>query len=197
MTQKQSAVQSSGGWTGKVLRRVHGSCELNEEPAMGRLMEWLFRKKNSKYKGPWWECYWTQVWLLVAQEVYTERHMLGKRKDALLRKPAILGTRRTHVPKNQLPITNQWAGAPRGQFQGCIDAGQRLHVEQHSQLWQWSWTWSCDGLIGIILIVLSTVNSSSSSSCFQFQGQFVPISLRPVLKTVAAYVVATSCSSCS
>ena len=117
-----------------------------------------------------------------------------KGKIALLRKPAILGRRWTHVPKNQLPIANQWARAPRGQFQGCIDAAGRLHVEQHSQLWKWSWTWSCDSLIGIILIVLSIVSSSSS---FQFQGQFVPISLRPVLKIVAAYVVATSWSLCN
>ena len=46
----------------------------------------------------------------MAQEVYTERHMLGKRKDALLRKPAILGTRRTHVPKNQLPTPHVLLG---------------------------------------------------------------------------------------
>ena len=46
------------------------------------------------------------------------------------------------------------------------------------------------GLISIILTVLSTVN-------LQFQGQFVPISLRPVLRIVAAYVMATAWSSCS
>ena len=46
------------------------------------------------------------------------------------------------------------------------------------------------GLIGVILIVLTTVS-------FQFQGPFVPISLRPVLRIVAAHVMATVCSSCS
>ena len=39
------------------------------------------------------------------------------------------------------------------------------------------------GLISVVLIVLGTVN-------LQFQGLFVPLSLRPVLETVAAYVMA-------
>ena len=46
------------------------------------------------------------------------------------------------------------------------------------------------GLISVILIVLSTIN-------LQLQGQFVPISLSPVLRIVAAYVMATAWSSCS
>ena len=46
------------------------------------------------------------------------------------------------------------------------------------------------GLTSIILIVLGTVNH-------QFQGLFVPILLRPVLRTVAAYVTAAAWSSCS
>ena len=45
-------------------------------------------------------------------------------------------------------------------------------------------------MTSIILIVLSTVS-------LQFQGWFVPISLRPVLRIVAAYVMATAWSSCS
>lgn len=72
--------------------------------------------------------------VFVAQEVCTDRHVLGKRKDALLGKPAILGRRWTHVPKNQLPVASWWSRAPRGQFQGCIDAGGRPRVEQLSQL---------------------------------------------------------------
>ena len=51
-----------------------------------------------------------------------------------------------------------------------------------------SQNWSCTGLISIILIVLHTVN-------LQFQGQFVPICLRPVLGIMAAYDMATICSS--
>ena len=45
-------------------------------------------------------------------------------------------------------------------------------------------------LTSIILIVLGTVN-------LQFQGEFVSISLRPVLRTVAAYIMTTVWSLCS
>ena len=47
-----------------------------------------------------------------------------------------------------------------------------------------SYNWSCSGLISVILIV-------SKAVIFQFQGQFIPVSLRPVLRIVAAYVMAT------
>ena len=57
--------------------------------------------------------------------------------------------------------------------------------KQHCQLWWSSWNWSCSGLTGIILIVLRTVT-------LPFQGQFATISLKPVLKIVAAYVMANS-----
>ena len=46
------------------------------------------------------------------------------------------------------------------------------------------------GLTSVILIVLGTVN-------LQFQGPFVLISLRPVLRIVAAYVMSTVWSSYS
>ena len=46
------------------------------------------------------------------------------------------------------------------------------------------------GLTSIILIVLGTVN-------LQFQGPFVSISLRPVLRIVAVYVMSIVWSSCS
>ena len=46
------------------------------------------------------------------------------------------------------------------------------------------------GLTRVISIVLGTVN-------LQFQGRFVSISLRPILGTVAAYVMATAWSSYS
>ena len=46
------------------------------------------------------------------------------------------------------------------------------------------------GVLTIILIVLGAVN-------LQFQGLFVPISLRPNLGIVAAYVMAAVWSSCS
>ena len=47
------------------------------------------------------------------------------------------------------------------------------------------WKLIIGGLILVILIALSTVN-------LQYQSQFVPISLRPVLRIVAAHVTATS-----
>ena len=46
------------------------------------------------------------------------------------------------------------------------------------------------GLISVILIVLSMVD-------LQFQGWFVPISLRPTFTILAAYVMATVWLSCS
>ena len=45
------------------------------------------------------------------------------------------------------------------------------------------------GLTSITVIILGTIN-------LQFQGWFVPISLRPILGIVAAYVIATVWSSC-
>ena len=78
-------------------------------------------------------------------------------------------------------ITYQWARALYRQR-------ERAMCRNSNQLCQSSWNWSCGGLISVILIVLSTVN-------LQFQSQFVSISLRPVLGIVAAYVMATVCSS--
>ena len=46
------------------------------------------------------------------------------------------------------------------------------------------------GLTSTILVVLRTVH-------LQFQGQFVPMSLRPILRIVAALVLATVWASCS
>ena len=76
---------------------------------------------------------------------------------------------------------NQWARAFIGEGRGYMQ-------KQHSQLWPSSWNWSCGGLTSVILSVFSTVN-------LQFQGRCFPISLRPTLRTVAAYVMATVWSS--
>ena len=86
----------------------------------------------------------------------------------------------------------------RADFSLLTISGQELllaegggHTQkQHSLIWGSSWNWSCGGLTSVILIVLSAVH-------LQFQARFVPISLRPVLGTVAAYVTATVWSSCS
>ena len=49
---------------------------------------------------------------------------------------------------------------------------------------------STRGLTSVTLMVLGAVD-------LQFQGRFVPVSLRPVLRIVAVYVTATAWSSCS
>ena len=68
--------------------------------------------------------------------------------------------------------------------------GGGYRQKQRGQLWQSPWIVSFGGLTSIILIVLSTVN-------IQFQGPFVAISLRPVLRIMAAYVMVIVWSSCS
>jgi len=80
----------------------------------------------------------------------------------------------------------QWVRAFKGEFPGCIDRGKGAicrnstgHCGGHLELV----TWCSDQHL---LTVLGAVS-------FQFQGRFVSISLRPVLRTVALYVNA-SCS---
>ena len=98
--------------------------------------------------------------------------------------PAIRGEGRL-VSKGQLLTDNQWERAFKQGISGVY--GERATCRKSTS--------SSDShveisLIGIIMIVLSIVN-------LQFQGQFVPKSLRPVLGIVAAYVMATVWSSCS
>ena len=87
-------------------------------------------------------------------------------------------------PKADSPPTdNQWA-------RGFRDGGRGLHAETAQSAVTVVLLLVIGGLTSVILIVLSTVS-------LQFQGWFVPISLRPVLGIVAAYVVATAWSPCS
>ena len=89
------------------------------------------------------------------------------------------------MSKDELMSNNQWARAFKASAVGGWEATCRnstvssWHLEiSHAVVWS------------VILIVLS-------SNWFSvFQGWFVPISLRPVLGTVAAYVRATVSSSC-
>ena len=71
-----------------------------------------------------------------------------------------------------------------------IDRGRRLHEETAQSALTVILKLVTGGLTSVILIVLGAVN-------LHFQGQFVSISLRPVLGIVAAYVMATVWSSCS
>ena len=52
------------------------------------------------------------------------------------------------------------------------------------------WMLVISGLVSVILIILGTVS-------LQFHGRFVSISLKPVLRIVAAYVMVTAWSSCN
>ena len=109
-----------------------------------------------------------------------------------------------------LDVSNRGRG---GGKDGCLSKGWLTHTHTHThthtirgrELYRWregapsrNSTVSSDSRLeighqwsdSVILIVLGTVN-------LQFHGWFVPISLRPVLRTVATYVMATVWSSCS
>ena len=82
---------------------------------------------------------------------------------------------KTDSPPPPPPTDNQRARA-------FTDRGRGLHAETAESALTVIFKWSGSGLNSFILIVFSTVN-------LQFQGQFVPISLRPILRIVAAYVM--------
>ena len=67
---------------------------------------------------------------------------------------------------------------------GFIDRERELHAETAQLALTFIWKLVIGAPIRIILIVLSVVN-------LQFQGQVCSISLRPVLGTVAVYIMAT------
>ena len=71
---------------------------------------------------------------------------------------------------------------------GCICGGRGLHAEKAHSALRVTWNCSSGGLTSIILVVFSTVN-------LQVQGWFVSISLRPILRIAAAYIMFWS--SCS
>ena len=64
----------------------------------------------------------------------------------------------------------------------CIDRWKGLHAETTQLSLIVIFQLVISGLTSILLVVLGTVN-------LQFQGPFIPISLRPVLGIVAAYVL--------
>ena len=81
-----------------------------------------------------------------------------------------------HVcPKANSPRDNQQARV-------FIDRQRGLHAESVQSALTVIFKLVMDGLTRVILVVLGAVN-------LQFQGQFVSISLRPILGIVAAYVM--------
>ena len=87
------------------------------------------------------------------------------------------------LSKGQLPLNNQEARA-------FVDRGRGPHAEAAQSSLIVILKLVIGGLTSIILITSGTVN-------VQFQGPFISISLSPILRTVAAYVMATVWSSCS
>ena len=87
-------------------------------------------------------------------------------------------------PKADSPTDNRWASAfiDRGKGGLCAEPAQAAPTGILKLV--------IGGLTSVLLMVFSTVS-------LQFQGRFVPISLRAVLGIVAAYVMATVRSSCS
>ena len=71
-----------------------------------------------------------------------------------------------------------------------IDGGREVRAETARSALTVIWKLGTGDLTSVILNVLGTVN-------LQFQGQFVPIFLRPVLRIPAASVMATVWSSSS
>ena len=77
-----------------------------------------------------------------------------------------------------------------GGARAFIDRRRRPHAETEQSFLTVIFKLIIGGLTCVMLVVLGTVN-------IQFQGLFVPISLRPVVKLVAAYGMSTVWSSCS
>ena len=87
-------------------------------------------------------------------------------------------------------LSKSWLPPTDSQGARAFIGGGRGYLQKQQSAVTSSWHWSSVVLISSILIVSSTVH-------LQFQGRFVPISLRPVLGIAAAYVMATAWSSCS
>ena len=87
------------------------------------------------------------------------------------------------VERPTTPTVNRWARAFTG-------GGRGLPAETAQSALTVTLKLVMGGLTSVTLIVLGTVS-------LQFQDGFVPISLRPVLRIVAAYVMAKAWSSCS
>lgn len=78
---------------------------------------------------------------------------------------------------------------PAGQELLEREVGGGLHAETTQSALTVTVQLGIGGLSSSILVVLSTVNLS-------VQGPFAPLLLRPVLRTLAAYVLGAVCSSC-
>ena len=128
--------------------------------------------------------------MLVAQESNTERQVLDRRKDNFIEKGDNPGEKVDLCSKETTPHCQQRTRDFKEVFQGCVGGERRLHAETSQSALTIILKLVISGLISVIFIVLSTVN-------LQFQGWFVPISLRPAFTILAAYVMAIARLSCS
>ena len=88
--------------------------------------------------------------------------------------------------RGRTPVQRPTPPSPDNQgARAFIDRGRELHAETIQSALTVILKLVIGGLTSVISIVSGIVN-------LQFQGQFVSISLRPILGIVAAYVVATA-----
>ena len=115
---------------------------------------------------------------------------MDRRKDNFIEKGDNPGKKVDSCPKETTLHCQQGTRDFKEVFQECVGAERRLHAETAQSALTVILKLVISGLISVILIVLSMVD-------LQFQGWFVPISLRPTFTILAAYVMATVWLSCS
>ena len=125
-------------------------------------------------------CYWTKVWLLAAQKPL-KRLLVGRQVNFISDASNWAGRADTY-PTSHSPIDNQGKSFYRQK--------ESYMRKQCRQLQTVIWKLVIGGLTSVILVILGTVN-------LQFQGRFVLISLKLILGTVAAYVMAIVWSPCN
>ena len=148
----------------------------------------ILRNKNTKIcgaRGEWYDFVTENGVQMIPAQKPIKRQGWGKGKFALF---WTLATRGGWTPVQRLtsplcPIDNLWARASVGE-------GRGLHAGRAQSALTIILKLIIGGLTTTILIVLNTAS-------LQFQDWFVPISLRPVLRTVAGYILAIVWLSCS
>ena len=141
---------------------------------------WLGQDRLMQPCVPVCLCRRTQVWLRAAQKPL-KRPGWWKGKFYFILDAGNWGWGGSWTPvQRPIACTDKWVRA-------CIDRGRGLFAKHLSQLWQSSWNWS--SVIWPVLSWLSAVNLLFQDLIFFFHF------LRPVLRTVAAYVMAAVWSS--
>lgn len=122
----------------------------------------------------------SRVWLLAAQKSI-KRSQIGRKEGLLYFDSSSQSGEDICLKADSVPQSGTWI---------FKDRGRGLHAETTQSAVTVILKLVINDLTSIILIVFGTVN-------FQFPGQGVSMSLRPILGLVAAYVTATVWPSCS